>query len=635
MLFQRLNWASWGPMIHVSAPILWISPLSDTILFSLLTLIVVGCARAVPRFNVFTVLMFLLSGLAAYDFLTLTARLYHWSCLMLAIGVGVAFMRWVQPRQVTVISFCRRSVIWVVAGGLLAFVAVQGGRRFAEQRELARLPSASPGSPNVLVIVVDTLRADHLSSYGYPRLTSPNIDRLAQQGILFENAISPCSWSLPSHVSLLTGLYLFQHGVTNVQPMSVLGSTEPSFRGSLTLGEALERRGYRTGAFSANRTWFSHDLGFGRGFVHFEDYFQSPADMWVRTLYGREFSRIYLSRSTRSKPKRLLRWLGFDSLLDPDDEGVGASGGAPGIRKRAPVVNREVISWIDSNRRPFFAFLNYFDVHEPYGGPRDYQKPWPENSPVDRYDDGIRYVDDAIGQLRLALEKRGLSRDTIVVITSDHGEGLGQHGLPTHGQALYCEQVHVPLIFWFPSHVPAGQRISTNVTNTGIPATVMNLLSAGAPPEFPGPPLNALWANPESAPNWPDPLSELAQHRYLPSHNRRPETEVPTASTGAMKSVIDGRWQLIVHKEYGFQLYDWVKDPRELTNLVDTDAGQQTAERLSSRLREVTSRSWVTDAVKKPISTRVPTPKGALGHQPRSSHSQDNPIVAAHVVDVH
>jgi arylsulfatase A-like enzyme len=549
MLFQRLNWASWGPMIHVSAPILWISPLSDTIFFSILTLILFCLGLVVTRLKVFRILLLLLSGLAAYDFLTLTARLYHWSCLMLAIGAGVAFMRWASPRQVAVISFCRRSLIWVVTVGILVFFAIQGGKWFSERQKLAQLPSALPGSPNVLVIVVDTLRADHLSSYGYSRLTSPNIDRLAQQGTLFENAISACSWSLPAHVSLLTGLYLFQHGVTNVQPMSVFGSNAPSFRGSLTLGEALERRGYRTGAFSANRTWFSHDLGFGRGFIHFEDYFHSPADMWVRTLYGREFSRICLSRSERSKPKRLLHWLGFDSLLDLDDEGVGANGGAPAIRKRAPVVNRELIRWIDSNRRPFFAFINYFDVHEPYGGPRRFQKPWPENSAVDRYDDGIRYVDDAIGQLRLALEKRELSRDTIVVVTSDHGEGLGQHGLPTHGQALYCEQVHVPLIFWFPGHVPAGQRVSTSVTNTAIPATLMTLLDESAPPEFPGPPLNALWATPQSAPNWPDPLSELAQHKYLPRHNGRPESEVPTANTGSMKSLIQGRWQLIVHEK--------------------------------------------------------------------------------------
>ena len=127
----------------------------------------------------------------------------------------------------------------------------------------------------MLVIVVDTLRADHVSSYGYPRPTTPNLDRLAQQGVRFENAISPCSWSLPSHVSLLTGLYQFEHGVGSVQPEPWLGWGNKGMGGFPTLGEALEHRGYRTGAFSANRTYFSRDLGFGRGFLHFEDYFHS------------------------------------------------------------------------------------------------------------------------------------------------------------------------------------------------------------------------------------------------------------------------------------------------------------------------------------------------------------------------
>ncbi len=233
------------------------------------------------------------------------------------------------------------------------------------------LPAAAPDAPNVLVIVVDTLRADHVSSYGYARPTTPNLDRMAQQGVRFDNAISPCSWSLPSHVSLLTGLYQFEHGVGSVQPEPWLGWGNKGMGGFPTLGEALERRGYRTGAFSANRTYFSRDLGFGRGFVHFEDYFQSASDAFVRTLYGREFARIYLKRSDHSLVKRTLRRLGFTSLLDQDAEGSGSYGGAFGVRKRADVVNQEVMEWIDRDRqRPFFAFLNYFDVHDPYGGPR-------------------------------------------------------------------------------------------------------------------------------------------------------------------------------------------------------------------------------------------------------------------------
>ena len=127
-----------------------------------------------------------------------------------------------------------------------------------------------------------------------------------------------------------------------------LGWGDKGLGGFATLGEALQQKGYRTGAFSANRTYFSRDLGFGRGFIHFEDYFHSPADMFVRTLYGREFARIYLKRSDHSLVKRMLRKLGCTSLLDQDAEGSGSYGGAFGVRKRADVVNQEAMKWIGS-----------------------------------------------------------------------------------------------------------------------------------------------------------------------------------------------------------------------------------------------------------------------------------------------
>src|SRR5207248_10161441 len=194
------------------------------------------------------------------------------------------------------------------------------------------------------------------------------------------------------HVSLLAGRYEYEHGIGNVLPMSVFGSG-PAF--GPTMGELFEAHGYRTAAFSANRTYFSRDLGFTRGFTHFEDYFHSPADMFVRTVYGREFARIYLKRTEKSLVKRILRRLGFTSLLDQDAEGSGSYGGAFGIRKRADVVNKEVFDWIDrDHQRPFFAFLNYFDVHDPYGGPRTYPKPgWPQQTSIDAYDDSVKYAD--------------------------------------------------------------------------------------------------------------------------------------------------------------------------------------------------------------------------------------------------
>ena len=184
-----------------------------------------------------------------------------------------------------------------------------------------------------------------------------------------------------------------------------------------TLGEALEQRGYRTGAFSANRTYFSTSLGFGRGFQHFEDYFHSPADMFIRTLYGREFARIYLNRTDKSKVKRALRFLGMNSMLDKDSEGSGNYGGAQGVRKRADVVNQEVMRWIDRERkRPrrnpsFFCLPQLFRCALSLRRPADLSKPeWDHGGRIDEYDASVKYADDAMGRLMQALDQRGLRK---------------------------------------------------------------------------------------------------------------------------------------------------------------------------------------------------------------------------------
>src|SRR5262249_26559199 len=159
----------------------------------------------------------------------------------------------------------------------------EGGEAITESRAIAKLPMAAANSPNVLVIVVDTLRPDHLSAYGYEHPTSPNIDALAREGVLFENAISACSWSYPSHVSLVTGPNHFQHCRDMLTVPPLFHPNKNIFNGYPTIGDVLQQHGYRTGAFSANRRFFVGNLGFNRGFIHFEDYFNSIPDMFART----------------------------------------------------------------------------------------------------------------------------------------------------------------------------------------------------------------------------------------------------------------------------------------------------------------------------------------------------------------
>jgi arylsulfatase A-like enzyme len=588
LVFQRINWRSWGPMMHVSKEIIWISPLVDLLFFVVLVLLISLLAGAIRQLNPLRAVMSVLAFLTIYDWLTLTARLSHWSCALLALGVAAVFNRWFGKRESEILKRCQRATPRLIAAWVLAFVAIEGGGWIIERSAVARLPVASAASPNVLIIVVDTLRADHVSSYGYARQTSPEIDRIAKQGVQFENAIAPSSWSLPSHASLLTGRYPFEHGMQNVEPMPWLGWDKESLRGYPTLGEVLQKRGYRTGAFSANRVYFTSNVGLGRGFIHFEDYFYSPADSFVRTLFGREFARIYLSRSDKSLVRRTLRRLGFTSLLDRDTEGWEKNGGARGVRKRASVVNDELLRWIDtdiSQQHPFFAFLNYMDPHDPYGAPSSYPKPfWDHGTVTDQYDEGVSYADHYIGVLMQSLQQRGLANHTLVIITSDHGESLGEHGLHFHASALYWELIQVPLIIWYPGHVPAGLQIATPVTNTAIPSTIMEVL-AGVPGEtvFPGPTLSVLWKNPHAALPWPDPLAELAQNDINPE-----KAAVPTAADGAMQTLVTPDWQLIVHKNLGEQLYHWNADPGESHDLINTPEGQAQAAALKLELEAIT-----------------------------------------------
>jgi len=589
LAFQRINWQQWGRGIHVSSEILWISPLVDTVFFLLIASAVALVGRFIPRLPGFRVVVFLLTFLSVYDWLALTNRLYRRSCLLLALGIATAFIRWIKKRESAATVLVRKSIGWIFAAFVLTFSGIQGGKWLHERVATADLAVAAPGSPNVLVIVIDTLRADHVSSYGYSRATTPEIDRLAAQGVLFENAIAPCSWSLPSHASLLTGRYPFDHGMVNVQPMPLLGWGKSSLRGYPTLGEALQRNGYRTGAFSANRTFFTRDVGLGRGFIHFEDYFHSPADAFLRTLYGREFARFYLYRSNNSKVTRALRYLGMDSLFDKDSEGSFDAGGAHRLRKRGGEVNRETLRWVDRDRqRPFLAVLNYFDVHDPYGSPDSYLKPsGSKKTDIDAYDDGLKYVDDSIADLMRELESRGLAKNTLVAITSDHGEALGAHGLTFHGAALYWEQIHVPLVIWYPGHVPEGLRIARPISNAALPATIMDVLSANNP--FPGPPLTVLWKNPATTSSWPGPLSELAQTNIILTPDKRAQGKIPIATDGDMNSLITPRWHLIVHKKWRAQLYDWTVDPAESNNVVDNPEGRSVARDLD-RLLKVLSR---------------------------------------------
>jgi choline-sulfatase len=189
----------------------------------------------------------------------------------------------------------------------------------------------------------------------------------------------------------------------------------------------------------------------------------------------------------------------------------------------------------------------------------------------------LRYADESIGHLLAELEQRGLAQKTLVIVTSDHGESLGQHELTYHASALYWELIHVPLLIWYPGHVPAGTRVVHPVSIAAIPATVIDLIQPRQNSVFPGPPLNLLWTTP--AAESPDPLSELAKNEIIAPEDRQPE--IPNAFTGSMRSMVTPQWHLITHEKMGNQLYDWVHDPGELNNLINTPEGRSASAKLA------------------------------------------------------
>src|SRR5579863_295617 len=289
LIFHGLPWFKLNSRIPegVSIEILWISPVVNLLFFLALGLVFAALLRFLPRLQVLHAALFLFTFLAFVDWVGLTGHIAVVGILALGVGFGVVISRRMFPRRAGILHAAPKVVVWGCLVTLLTFIAVEGGLRTRENTATAHLPVASKTAPNVLVIVVDTLRADHLSLFGYARPTSPHLDAIARQGASFEDAISTSSWTLPAHQGFLTGRYPHEQGPLREQPVN------PNFP---TLAEAMDNLGYRTGAFSANTDFFCRRAGFARGFLHFEDYFYSVGDMAYRTFWGRVFAHDYVAK---------------------------------------------------------------------------------------------------------------------------------------------------------------------------------------------------------------------------------------------------------------------------------------------------------------------------------------------------
>ena len=545
---HQLQWLTWRLQNRAYwYETLWIAPLVDVILFLLaglmLTLVEFPLRKKLP---VGKISLFVLIFLAVFDwvFIVLFGRISLLPILILAAGASVQVFNVLSKREQTISQKLHINLKWLAGAAIALFLVVQGGGLVGEKLKTSQL-AQNADAPNIIVIVVDTLRADHLSSYGYERDTSPFMDSLATEGVRFENAISPSSWTQPSHASMLTGRYTYEHHA-ETQP---LDDTYP------TIGEAMQASGYRTGAFSANTLFFTRRQGFGRGFLHFEDNYLSVPDAFLNSsLYG-----------------YLFEYYGLRKALNYE--------GVP-YRRLATDINRSALNWIDTNDKPFFVFINYFDVHDPYTPPEPYLSKYgqtqgglingfveryhpdvtPEQlqSEINAYDSSINYMDDQIKALFAELDSRGELENTIVIITSDHGESLGEHGLLQHSASLYRQEIHVPLIVWG-AGVPAGKVIDTPVSTIALPSTILEFLGVNDG-TFPSQPLTLLFDGNVPA-DWAQPISEVAQ--MVGAAEQNPSTH------GEMKAVVGDEMQYIVHESFGVELYNWRNDPEEVQNLAN------------------------------------------------------------------
>jgi arylsulfatase A-like enzyme len=449
---------------------------------------------------------------------------------------------------------------WMIAVPALVAVCVLSYGMAREYSQMSTLPGA-PNSPNVLVIIVDSLRADHLSPYGYSRDTSPYLTQFAKEGVLFENAIAPASWTLPSHASMLTGLSPHQARVE--MGGDILSSRFP------TLADAMRERGFRTAAFSANYQFFARDHGFIHGFSHFEEYDQTLGGILEKV----PLSQLVLKELSHLTTGEKFAFFGIKN--------------APSAEK----IDDNAVAWIRRGRRPFFVVLNYLDVHGPVLPPEPYLHMYttnakarnesmyfPENcgyydvkelctpeTPqfVDTYDGSMRYVDENIQHMLADLGERGILKNTIVVFTSDHGQEFGEHGMFGHGKSLYRREIQVPLIIWKPGLIPAAVRLTTPVSTTDLPATILDLTGFGPDQAqsqsgnqpMPGHSLAPLWRSGQPVSDWPAPISQLARLHWFDKAAANYNSEV--------RSIVTPEWHFI-HQQNKDLLFDWKADPDEL-----------------------------------------------------------------------
>lgn len=565
------------PIIKLGPDYLWTAPVTLVVVFLIPGLFFFVAGRLLATMDLRPATTFCFSLVAFVNLLILVPGLHHLGALVLALGIATQITHYTKRHDKAYAGIVRRTLPWAVALVVTLCLGVSLQRFLSERQVLAALPTATAGAPNVVVITLDTVGARNLSLYGHRRPTSPHLDALAETAVVFDNAISTASWTLPSHASMFTGRW---HHELSSDYATALDGTYP------TLAEFLGSRGYQAAGFVANLGYVSAETGLSRGFSHYEDY---PISV------GQAASSSTLVR-TIADNFRLRTLLQNDQHLN---------------RKTADQVNAEALRWLDRERsRPFFLFLNYFDAHDPYLPPPPFNtrfgpgrkqgmhsplhhwlyKPTDSMTDFDKsriqeetdaYDGAIAYLDDRLNKLFDSLKQRGLWDNTLLIITADHGEEFGEHRVFEHGYSLYFPAIHVPLLVSFPGRVPAAKRIQTPVSLRDLPATVVDLLDAKESSPFPGVSLVRYWQTSTT--------TEVSLDRPVLSEVTRVsgQRDWYPVSKGDMKSVVFRNFHYIRNGDGSEELYDYSQDPTEQTNLAPSLAHGDVLEQFRVRLKEV------------------------------------------------
>ncbi len=452
-----------------------------------------------------------------------------------------------------------RRLEWQTLGGVLALVL--GGTALIDGAPRLQVGGAqgnvSRGVPNVLLITLCTVRADHMSVYGYPRRTTPHLERLAAEATVYRQSVAAGNMTLISHASLFTGLYGFEHGAH-------CGLGAPHGR-SLderydTLAEVLRKNGYFTAAVGAN-TWFLiRKYNLQQGFEYYDVrgsklYLQELPRYVVRCRFGELLG-------DRLPYRDLQRWT-----------------------RDAGEINREVLKVLEGVRAsggPFFLFVNYVDAHGPYLPPEpfrsmfagydrsfrlsDYYRLWREVLTqrrqisyqerlhlISQYDGAIAYVDHCLGRLFSEMKRMGLYDNTLVIITSDHGEAFGERGVIGHASTVYQDQIRVPLVIRYPKQ-RVGSVVDEVTSGVDVFPTVMGVVRLRGPDGLAGRSLVERWNAAGRAV-----FSEgLPGAVHAEMHRRFRES---------LRAVVVGRWKLIMGSSGTRELYDLSTDPDETRNV--------------------------------------------------------------------